>query len=229
VLLDLASELENHLDDPAGNQIDDLVTRYFRENDLDIDNLTKLRLFFIAQLDDYLRAVKGTRMVEALLDLPVQIRGNNWGHVDFTGKRATYIDECDYIKTIGLIRTALGVIDMSPNTSSRPHDRVMRAWGSHTLCLTNEQEFLNGLPHQDQISFRFDKQCLQDKVAKILDDRDAAVEMGVEVAEAYRRAHPPEQMMIKMLECASLVRLNNLSQRPEGFQDFFVWPPRQLS
>ncbi len=85
-----------NLDDPANNQIDDLVTRYFNNHGFDTEHLLKLRLLFIAQLDDYLRAVKCTRMAEALMDFPVEIRGNNWGHLDFSGKKAQYIDDCDY-------------------------------------------------------------------------------------------------------------------------------------
>jgi hypothetical protein len=225
---DLASELESNLDNPANNQIDDLVARYFNENGFDIERLLKLRLFFIAQLDDYLRALKCTRMAEALMDLPVEIRGNNWEHLDFTGKKATYIDECDYTKSIGLVRESLGLIDVSPNTVTRPHDRLMRAYGAHTFCLTNEQKFLQELPHFDRLTFRFEKENLQQQVAYLLNHQAAALEMGVEIAEAYKVKHPRIATVTKLLEYSSFVRLDNLPQRPAGSQDFFVWPPARL-
>ncbi|HJU09470.1 MAG TPA: hypothetical protein VJ728_01270 [Candidatus Binataceae bacterium] len=227
-IMDLARDIEDHLDDVAGNYIDDLVLRYFGDHGFDVEQMVKLRLFFIAQLDDYARAVKCTRMADALADFPVEIRGNNWSHFDFSGRKATYIDECDYVKSIGLIRSALGTIDMSPNTASLPHDRVMRAYGAHTLCLTNHQQFLEDLPHQERLTFRFEKDSIQERVADILAHKDEALEMGVEVAEAYKKKHPPEQSIMNMLDCASLVRLNGLPQRPPGAQDFFVWPPAQI-
>jgi hypothetical protein len=227
-ILELASQIENHLDDPAIQQIDDLVMRYFSQEGFDIERLLKLRLLFIAQLDDYLRAVKGTRMAEALMDFPVEIRGNNWGYLDFTGKKASCIDDCDYVKSIGLIRKSLGVIDMSPNTGSRPHDRPMRAYGAHTLCLTNRQQYLEHLPHQEHLSFSFEKESLQERVADLLNHKEDALAMGIEVAEAYRRQHPPEQLSTQMLACASLARLNTLAHRPAGMQDFVVWPPTLL-
>ncbi len=224
----IAAELEKDLDNPAGNQVDDLVTDYFSACGFDTQNLTKMRLFFIAQLDDYLRALKATRIAQALSDFPVEIRGNHWEHVDFAGKEATYIDECDYVKSAGLIRSSLGVIDMSPNTVSYPHDRVMRAYGSHTLCLTNEQEFLSELPGKDRISFRFEKSSIRDRVADILDHRTDAIELGIEVARAYRKQHPPEQSIRTLLDCASLVKLNNMSRRLPGSQEFFCWPPESI-
>lgn len=187
-LLELADELENDLDAPQSNQIDDLVTRYFEDRGFDLLQMVKLRLFFIAQLDDYLRAVKATRMVSALMDLPVQIRGNNWHHLDFTGKKATYIDDCNYVDSIGLIRQSLGLIDMSPNTASMPHDRVLRAYGAHTLCLCNaSQSFLDPLPFSDKLTYSFEKDRLCDTVSSILRKPARIIEMG----DYGRRDVPP--------------------------------------
>ncbi|HEV2215020.1 MAG TPA: hypothetical protein VGR64_07000, partial [Terracidiphilus sp.] len=109
-MLEMAAHLEQHLNDGVCDQIDDVVVEYFRARDFDIEAMLKTRLFFVAQLDDYIRAVKCTLMAEALQDFPVEIRGNDWGHVDFSRGRATYIDECDYAKSIGLIRSSLGMI-----------------------------------------------------------------------------------------------------------------------
>jgi hypothetical protein len=224
-LCELADELESQLDAPASNQIDDLVLRYFEENGFDVEGMFKLRMFFIAQLDDYLRAVKCTRMAHWLMEFPVQIRGNEWGHVDFAGRRATYIDDCNYVDSIGLIRGSLGLIDMSPNTASGPHDRVMRAYGSRTLCLTNAgQRFMAGLPFEEESTFQFTKESVQERVADLLANKCAAIDMGVATAEAFRARHPPEQAFETMLEWASLARLDQRKTRPE-MQDFFLWPP----
>ena len=223
---DMACEVESNLDAPISNQLDDLVTRYFTDLGINIRPLTKLRLFFISQLDDYLRAVKGTLMAEALMEFPVEIRGNNWNHVDFRAGKATYIDECDFAASTQLIRNSLGLIDMSPNTASFPHDRVMRAYGAHTVCLSNQQSFLDELPQLQHLAFSFEKGDIQDKIAYLLAHRDEAIEYGIEVAACYKRLHPAEATVQKLLDCASFVRFDNLTQRPQGSQDFFVWSQR---
>ncbi len=220
---ELANALESNLDNPSHYQIDDEVIRYFTNRGFDIERLTKLRLFFIAQLDDYVRAVKCTRIAEALRKLPVEIRGNEWEHVDFTHCRAQYVDECDYQKSSGLIRNSLGVIDMSPNTYSRPHDRVMRAYGAHTLCLTNQQAFLEELPHKEQVGFTFEAESLRDKVEFILSHPADAIDIGIAMAAAYNKRHPAEATIQKLIDSAALVRFNRQRERPEGSQDFFVW------
>jgi len=227
-MLEMACHLERHLDDGTCDQVDDVVMAYFRERGFDLEHQVKTRLFFVAQLDDYVRAEKSTRMAEALREMPVEIRGNDWGHVDFRGGRATYIDECDYSKSIGLIRSSLGLIDMSPNTVSKPHDRMMRAFGSYSACLTNRQQWVEELPHAARLMFQFQKESIQDRVAYVLAHRDEALEMGMEMAEAYRQRHPSAQLVQQLLDYASLARLSQMSKRPEGSQDFFVWPPAKV-
>ncbi|MGA8668798.1 MAG: hypothetical protein WB679_02935, partial [Terracidiphilus sp.] len=96
------------------------------------------------------------------------------------------------------------------------------------FCLTNEQQFLHELPHEERLSFRFEKESLQQQVAYLLDHKAAALEMGVEVAEAYKTKHPRVETVNKILEYASLAKLDNLRQRPAGSQDFFMWPPARL-
>jgi hypothetical protein len=226
-LFELADEFEHHLDCATHGRIGDAVTQYFIEREIDIEQLLNLRLFFIAQLDDYIRAVKCTRMAEWLMDYPVQIIGNNWGHLDFSGKKATYIDECNYVDSIRLIRNSLGVVDVSPNTASAPHDRVMRAYGAHTLCLTNSgQAFTKDLPCEDALTFCFDKESFQSRVAGLLASKSAAVDKGIAVVEAFKRLNPPGQAFAQMLDYAAFARLDQTKARLPGFQDFFVWPPQ---
>jgi hypothetical protein len=227
-LCELADELELHLDSVSGNRIDDAVTQYFAQQHFDVEQLTNLRLFFIAQLDDYIRAVKCTRMAEWLMDFPIHIRGNNWGHLDFTGKKATCIDDCNYVDSIQLIRGSLGTLDMSPNTASLPHDRVVRAYGSHTLCLTNAgQSFTKLLPCQDDLTFSFSKESLQSRVASLLANKCAAIDQGIAVAEAFTKFNPPTRTFETLLDYAAFVRLDQTRASLPGFQDFFVWPPQR--
>lgn len=229
-LRELADYLAADLANPAGNQIDDIVTAYFAGCGFDISTMPKLRLFFIAQLDDYYRRLKSTMMTEALMDFPVQIIGTHWEHLDFSGKRVTYVEDCDYADSTRLIRDSLGVIDMSPNTGLAPHDRPCRAFGAYTLCVTNEQEFFQKkLPHHEEFSFRFDRESLQEKVADVLAHPARYVDIGVEVATAFHKVNPPEAAIRQLIDTAAMIRLDQRRDRLPASPDFFVWPPRSLS
>ncbi len=228
-LMEIAAQLRSDFNNKANNQIDDLVIRYFNDKKIDVSNLFKLRLFFIAQLDDYLRHLKSDFIADALMDFPVQIHGNNWDHKDFSGKRLKIIPSCNYEKSRELIRNSFGTIDMSPNTSQAPHDRVLRAYGMYTLCLTNEQDFFaREIPRHKEFSYRFDKESLQSKVADVLANRKRSIDLGLEVADTFHKKFKPEAFAHQLLEAAAAVRLNQLAGSPEGMPPYFLWPPDSL-
>ena len=217
------------MNDKATTQIDDIVTRYFADKNIDIQPLVKLRLFMVSMLDDYLRRLKGTELVKALLDFPVLLNGYNWDHVDFSGKRLTYVPGGQYNASTTLIRESLAIIDMSPNTGLAPHDRPLRAIGSHTLCVTNEQEFFTReLPHTDEYFYNFTKESIQSRVAAIFAHRDRALEVGVAVAGTFMNKFPAERFAQQLLEIAPLANFNELPAPPPETPNYFLWPPSKL-
>lgn len=229
ILMDLVGELEARINDRATTQIDDLLLRYFADRNIDVAAFAKLRLFLIAQLDDYLRRLKATMLVEALLDFPVLLNGYNWDHIDFSGRRLQYVPGGQYVASRDLIRDSLAMIDMSPNTGLSPHDRSLRAFGAHTLCLTNEQEFFRReLPLCDEFFYRFDKDSIQSRVAEVLTHRHRALEVGATVAETFMQKFPPELFAHQVLELAALARFNQLPGLPQGMPHYFSWPPTRL-
>ncbi|HEV2172371.1 MAG TPA: hypothetical protein VGR71_02335 [Nitrospira sp.] len=228
MLTDLASDLAGQMHNDKGCNIDAVVCAYFRDKGFDVEPLTNLRILFVAQLDDYLRRVKSTSMAEILRNFPVEIHGYNWEHVDFSGKRARYVYGADYTDSRQLIKESLGILDMSPNTTLMPHDRPLRAFGLYTLCLTNEQEFFKR--HFEQyrsFTFQFDKESLENKIAEVLAHPEQFVELGVDVADSFRKQFDSAAFGRTMVELASCLRLA-AGPRPPGMQDFFAWPPAKL-
>lgn len=224
-LTDLAGDLVNSITTDIGCDIDALVTKYFLAKGWDISEWRNHRLFFDAQLDDYLRRVKSVMIADVLADFPVEIHGFNWDHFDFSRRRATFVPGGDYTRSRANIVDALGLVDMSPNTQLAPHDRPMRAFGLCTLCVTNEQRFFtDNFANADMFSYRFEKDDLSAKIADVVSHPKRYVELGLEVAEHFRRDRHPHDLAQFMLDTASHIRLAN-GPRPAGLQDFFIWPP----
>jgi hypothetical protein len=227
-IADMAGNLADHVASDMGYDIDALVTQTFMDKGWDISEFLNLRLFFVAQLDDYLRRIKSTMMGKVLAEFPVEIRGFNWEHVDFSRGQARYAPGLDYAETRKEILGSLGIVDMSPNTQRAPHDRPMRAFGLYTFCLTNHQKFFSdGYENSSQFSFRFQEDDLRDRVADVLAHPKQYVELGVDVAEQYRKRHKPEDFGSYMIETAGHIRLG-CGPRPQGIQDYFVWPPTKV-
>jgi hypothetical protein len=224
-LTDLAGELVTGINTEIGYDIDALVSAYFLDKGWDIREFVNLRLFFVAQLDDYLRRIKSTMVADVLADFPVEIHGYNWEHFDFSRRRATYVPGGDYTQSRERIIGSLGLVDMSPNTQRAPHDRVLRAFGLCTFCLTNEQQFFKEqFTESEKFTYRFDKEHLAARVADVLAHPKQNVELGLAVAEKFRQHHRPQDFAQFMLDTAAHIRLAS-GARPAGLQDFFVWPP----
>jgi hypothetical protein len=225
MLADLAGELVNGINAESSYDIDARVTAYFMDKGWDIGEFVNLRLFFVAQLDDYLRRIKSTMVADVLADFPVEIHGFNWEHFDFSHRRATFVPGGDYTESKQRIIDSLGIVDMSPNTQRAPHDRAMRAFGLWTLCMTNEQRFFKEqFTNSEMFSYRFEKDHLAGKIADVLAYPKRFVELGRDVAEQFRRHRQPGIFAQFMLDTASHIRLGS-GPRPAGLQDFFVWPP----
>lgn len=187
----------------------------------------KLRIAFCVQLDDYVRRVKSAMMAEVLSDFPVEIQGINGEHIDFSGKKCTFVHGVDYQRSRDVMKSSLGIIDMSPNTSEGFHDRVLRTLGMHTLCITNRQQCITDTFGEDAaFMFDFDRESLRARIEDVLAHPKRYVEVGIEATKTFRKKYPEEIMAEYLIAVADQLRLGALTQPVAGFQEYFVWPPK---
>lgn len=225
MLNEFADILDASVANPMSDNIPMLVESVLGEKGYDITTASNLRLFFVAQLDDYLRRVKCTMLGEVLRDFPVEIHGENWEHVDFSNSKCTFVPQCDYAQTRQLMKGALGVIDLSPNTQYGFHDRSVRAYAMQTLCVANEQACLDAVFGENlPFTYRFEPESIAATISEIIARPKEYVELGRELSRVFDIAFPAENLVRSTLEIADLLRLANSRVRP-GMQDFFMWPP----
>lgn len=205
-----------------------LVRQYLADRHILSGPPSQLEIFLVAQLDDYARRMKSTLMAQALLDFPVQVFGDNWGHVDFTGKRASHHEGRSYFDTAQLISGALCVLDMSPNTESLPHERFAVACGQHTLCVSNTQRYYEqNYEDAAHMQFDFTADSLRARIADVLDRPQYYVDLGAAVAQRAAALHPPAKVIANLVDWANLTRFTAVSQPFAGQQNFVVWPPEK--
>lgn len=208
-----------------GKPLHILVREYLIDKGIFMDTRPWVELFLVAQLDDYARRLKSTLIAEALLDLPVNVYGDFWDHVDFTGRRAVHLPGRSYFDTRDLIAESLCVMDMSPNTQSAPHDRFCSAVGLHTLCLTNTQKYYEDNYEQaGRMMFDFDPESIRERVAGVLARPAQAVDLGVEMAAKGRELLSGKAALEALVEYSKLARFGLSPVQFAGQQDFVVWP-----
>jgi hypothetical protein len=223
LLADMSDELAAIGTKPGVLHIGDFVAERLEAEDIAPDSATYLVRFMTAQLDDYLRRVKSRMIAESILDLPVIVQGSSWHHVDFAGRRATLVGGQEYDVTNRIYAEQLGIIDMSPNVDSAPHERVQRAAGSFATVLTNQQSWLSAdFPGFDDLSFDFTPESIKDRVADVLAHPERYIELGIAFGERFRARWPRETFAEKIIMYGELAALQWDAQKPP-LQPFFDW------
>lgn len=208
-------------------RLDDLVLGFFEDIGIDISADRPSLCFFVAQLDDYMRRTKSQIVVEALLDLPVVIRGRFWEHIDFRGRRATYDPDSDITRTRALIDKAPAVIDMSPNTQDAPHDRVLRCIGRGTAFLTNRMSCFDVADLDPaRYTFEFTPDAIRNLVERYVTNPRDAVELGLEQSRVFRGLYSDERYVNALMTAVDVCALR-IGNRPAGMQEFLAFPPQQ--
>jgi len=204
-------------------QIADFVAASLERRGIDPDSARYFIPFFTAQMDDYLRRVKSTMIARSLLDLPIIVQGSNWEHVDFAGRRAQLLPGQDFDHSKRIFIDQLGVIDMSPNLDSGPHERVMRAAGNYSLVLTNHQTWVGeSLAGFDDLMFDFNPDSIAARASDVIAHRDRYLELALSFGDAFRARYPRERVGNAMVDMAELAVLQWSPEKP-SIQPFFIW------
>jgi hypothetical protein len=209
---------------PGPLHIGDCVADFLIAHGIAPESTGDLMLLLTAQIDDYLRRVKSQLIVESLLDLPVIIQGNLWEHVDFTGRRAKLIPGQDFESSRRIFSDELGIIDMSPNLDSGPHERVMRGAGSYACVLTNRQGWLTAaLGEFEELTFEFNSESIRAKANDAISNPNRFVDLGIAFGDRFREIYTRQAYANTIVDFAELAALKCSAEKPV-IQPFFVWP-----
>ncbi len=220
----MAHELRANSLDSGTILIGDFVARFLEQDGLAAPVPSRFVWFLAAQMDDYLRRVKSTLIAEALLDLPIVVQGSFWDHIDFSGRRARWLPGKSVFESQEIVLNELGVIDMSANVNSWPHDRVQRAAGAYALVLTNRQQWLtDSFSDFTDLTFDFNAESIADRVADVLSHPGRYVDLAIAFGDRFRQVFPREAVADRMISLVSYARLMWDDPKPM-LQNFFVWP-----
>ena len=92
------------------------------------------------EVDVYVRDARSTAMVHALLDLPVDIIGRGWDHVERLGGKARFHKAVDAATLPKLYSETQFLVNTMPNFSTRTHERVLHGFAAKSCVVTNENQ-----------------------------------------------------------------------------------------
>ena len=128
-----AAALQRQVGDISGVVLD-CMARY----DLVVERRPDILFGLIRAVDTYVRDVRSTAMVRALLPLPVDIIGRGWEHLAATACRARFHAPVDAATLPGLYADTQFLLNTMPNFSHGTHERVLSGFAAKCCVVTNE-------------------------------------------------------------------------------------------
>ena len=116
----------------------------------------KLCLTLLHHLDFYERARRTTLAMKSLLDMPVDVYGNGWDHVDWSGRAAVLRPPLTFPDMMVRLPSYLGSLSVNPLVSESVHDRVFFAIAAGVVPVADRNRFsVATMPLLDRYGYDF--------------------------------------------------------------------------
>ncbi len=128
-----AAALQRGVGDISGLLLDCLA-----QHDLFVETRPDILFGLMSAVDVYVRDVRSTALVRAVLDLPVDIIGRGWEHLAGDTTHARFHSPVDAATLPGLYADTQFLLNTMPNFSSGTHERVLSGFAAKCCVVTNE-------------------------------------------------------------------------------------------
>ncbi len=118
--------------------ISGVVRECMEHHGLYVEQRPAILFALMREVDVYVRDVRSTAMVQAMLDLPADIIGRGWDHLAAPGCRARFHAPVDASTLPELYAGTQFLLNTMPNFSSGVHERVPNGFAAKSCVVTNE-------------------------------------------------------------------------------------------
>lgn len=118
--------------------ITDLYLQCLDHHGLYLEQRPEILFSLMGMIDSYVRDARSTAMVRALLDVPVDIVGRGWDHLETPGCRARFHDAIDAERLPGLYANTQFLLNTMPNFATGTHERVLNGFAARCCVVSNE-------------------------------------------------------------------------------------------
>ncbi len=130
--------------------VTDTVLAAMEAHGLAPEERTDITFALMTEIDLFVRETRSTALVRALLDVPADIYGSGWDHIDGSGRRARFHPAFDAAGLPALYAATQFMLNTTPNFASGVHERVAYALDAR-CCVVSDQnaymrEHLAGIP-----------------------------------------------------------------------------------
>jgi hypothetical protein len=192
---------------PTGD-ITDIALTAFEAHNIAPEQRTELLFALMFELDLYVRDSRSTKLVTALLDLPVDIYGRGWDHVSARATRARFHPAFDADALPRVYAETQFILNTTPNFSSNVHERVAYGLDAKCCVVSDENDFMKRKLADIPTFFGIDPNApdLPARLADIHNDPTDYTDAMQPALDLVAREFDGERYMLSLLDLATEAR-----------------------
>jgi len=163
----------------------------------------------IRELDLYLRARHATLIAESIRSYPVDVVGNQWGHIDWTGAAARWAGAVRFADLMPRLPSYLGSLSVNPLTDASVHERVFYALSAGVVPIGDANEFTRSrMALLAPYSYTVDRHAIQAAVEAVLADPARAIDASEATYQAMLPTFSTRESMRRIAAFCALHPIN---------------------
>ena len=192
---------------PTGD-ITDVLVAAFEAHDIGPEQRPQLLFGLMFELDLYVRDTRSTRLVTALLDLPVDIYGRGWDHVSHRSTRARFRPAFSADALPRIYAETQFFLNTTPNFASDVHERVAYGLDARCCVVSDENAFMANTLNDLPTFFGIDPRApdLAARLHDIFDDETDYTDATQPALDLSAQLFDGERYMLSLLDLAHEVR-----------------------
>lgn len=158
--------------DKNTNQAYKIIYKIAADEGLFLSGDNALMLTLNREIDAYIRFKRANFVINSLLDMPIDVYGVGWDHVNWNkAKAAKYHGPIPLAKTSTILPFYLGSLSIHPFVTGSVHDRNFFAISANVVPISDSNDYSSlMMPNLEKYTFNFDKDSVRLSVTNLFEN-----------------------------------------------------------
>lgn len=207
---DILKNASEELFNQTTNETYRVICKIAAEHGLFLSGDNSLMMTLNREIDAYIRFKRANLVIESLLDMPIDVYGVGWDHIDWNkAKAAKYHGPIALADTRNLLPYYLGSLSIHPFVTGSVHDRNFFAIAANVVPISDTNEYSKlMMPNLEKYSFKFEKESIRNSVKNLIDEPILALSATELTRENLAKTLTLSKSAQLMLDWIGLVNVN---------------------
>lgn len=155
-----------------------VIQKISSENGLFLSGSNALTMNLMREIDAYIRFKRANLVIQALMDMPVDVYGAGWDHLDWAGaKGARHFGPVPLSDSRSNLAKYLGCLSIHPFVEGSVHDRNFFAIAANVVPISDSNHYSRTvMPKLEPYTFKFEVDSIRAAVSQLFAEPQQALD-----------------------------------------------------